>query len=159
MAEHLVTGISQTSEPADIEEALCSEEAVDCDKVAVITADEPSAEHEGSILQFIHVGQPHYTTDTDSEVIAGSVGMITNMNGVNVPGISADTRYTGFFAQPQVIDHLADWNIPEDQVQNYNDAIEAGRSVVTYKATASEAAEIEQSFKDVGLKNVKTFES
>jgi tRNA A58 N-methylase Trm61 len=65
----------------------------------------------------------------------------------------------GFFAHPQVIDHLADWDIPEDQVQNYNDALEAGRSVVTYKATASEAAGVEQTFKDAGLKNVKTFES
>jgi hypothetical protein len=158
VAEHLVTGISQTSEPTQLEKALCEEPAVDCDKLAVITADERTSEHETSILEFIHVGQPHQTTDTDTDVITGNVGMITNLNGVNIPGISSDTRYVGFFAHPQVIDHLADWDIPEDQVQNYNDAIEAGRSVVTYKATPGEASGVEQAFRDAGLKNVKTFE-
>lgn len=159
MAEHLVTGISQTSEPAQLEEALCNEEVVDCDKLAVITTQAPTAEHEDSLLEFIHVGGSHQTTDTDSSTIAGETGILTDAGGVNVPGISSDTRYVGFFAHPQVIDHLADWNIPEDQVQNYNDALDAGRSVVTYKATASEAAGVEQTFKDAGLKNVQTFES
>ncbi len=160
MSDHLVTGISQTSSPSQLEEALCDKEPVDCDKLAVITKESPSTEHEQSVLSFIHVDEGHRTTDTSHEAVAsGYSGILTNIDGVNVPGISSDTRFNDFFASPRVIDHLADWHIPADQVENYNEAIEAGRSVVTYKADAGEAPAVEQAFKDAGLKNVQTFES
>ena len=159
MAEHLVTGIAQSSDPAHLEDALCAKEQVDCDKIAVITKDSPSDAHQESVLTFMHVGQEHATTDVNHEVIAGGEGILTNISGPQVPNISADTRYIGFFAEPHIIDHLMDFAIPEDQVQNYNDAIEAGRSVVVYKATPAEAGAVAQTFKDAGLKNVKTFET
>ena len=159
MAEHLVTGISQTSDPSHLEETLCNTEAVNCDKIAVITKDNPTDEHHESVLTFMHVGQGHSTSDLSHEVILGGDSILTNISGPQVPNISADTRYVGFFAEPHIIDHLADYAIPEDQVQNYNDAIEAGRSVVIYKADKAEASEVEQTFKDAGLKNVKTFQT
>lgn len=159
MAEHLVTGIAQTSDPSHLEDTLCGNEAVNCDKIAVITKDEPTEEHEESILTFMHVGREHSTTDVSHEVIVGGEAILTNFGDPQVPNISSDNRYVGFFAEPHIIDHLADYAIPHDQVQNYNDAIEAGRSVVVYKADKAEAPGIEQTFKDAGLKNVKTFES
>lgn len=159
MAEHLVTGIAQSSNPAELEDTLCEKPDVDCEKLAVITKDSPTREHEESLLNFIHVGQDHATSDTAHTVITGNTSIITDLSGPNVPNISSDSRYVGFFAEPHIIDHLSDWPIPRDQIENYNDAIEMGRSVVTYKADAGEAAAVEQSFKDAGLKNVKTFES
>ncbi|MGZ3554086.1 MAG: hypothetical protein ACXWNK_18915 [Vulcanimicrobiaceae bacterium] len=160
MAEHLVTGIAQSSQPAQLEDTLATKDAVDPNKLAVITKDSPTAAHADSGIHFIHVhvGLPHHTTDTDSEVITGDEATITDAGGVNIPNISADTRWVGFFAHPHVVDHLYGWPIPEDEVQNYNDAIEAGRSVVTYKATPGEAPAVEQAFKEAGLKNVKTFQ-
>jgi len=159
MAEHLVTGIAQTSNPSHLEDALCAHETVDCDKMAIITKDQPSEMHHESILTFLHVGADHATTDVDHEVITGGEAILTNLSDPQVPNISADTRYVGFFAEPHIINHLADYAIPDDQVQNYNDAIEAGRSVVVYKAEPGESAGVEQTFKDAGLKNVKTFET
>ncbi len=159
MAEHLVTGIAQTSDPAHLETTLCGNEAVDCDKMAVITKDQPTDHHQESVLTFLHVGANHATSDVQHEVIAGGESILTNFGDPQVPNISADMRYVGFFAEPHIIDHLADYAIPQDQVQNYNDAIEAGRSVVVYKADKAEAPGVEQSFKDAGLKNVKTFET
>jgi hypothetical protein len=159
MAEHLVTGIAQSSNPAQLESALCNQEAVDCDKIAVITKDSPSDMHHESVLTFLHVGGEHTTSDVQHDVITGGEAILTNFGDPQVPNISSDMRYVGFFAEPHIIDHLADYAIPEDQVQNYNDAIEAGRSVVVYKAEPAEAAGVEQSFKDAGLKNVKTFTS
>jgi hypothetical protein len=156
VAEHLVTGIAQTSNPEHLEDALCKEH-VDCAKMAVITKDEPGDQHHESVLTFMHVGQDHPTTDVQHDVITGGEAILTNFGDPQVPNISADTRYIGFFAEPHIIDHLADYAIPQDQVQNYNDAIEAGRSVVVYKAEPAEAAAVEQTFKDAGLKNVKTF--
>ena len=157
--QQLVTGISQETAPDKIEDALCARPPVDCSRVHVITGDLPTAEHESSILQFLHAMEEPQTSDVSHDVIRGETAIMTDAGGVNVPGISADSRYVGFFAQPHIIDHLADWPIPEDQIQNYNDAIEAGRAVVTYKAEPSEAPQVEQAFKDAGLKNVKTFES
>lgn len=159
MPEHLVTGIAQSSDPENLESALCGKETVDCEKLAVITKDTPSEDHEDSILNFLHVGQQHTTSDTVHGVISGTSSIMTNFGDPQVPNISSDSRFVGFFAEAHIIDHLADWpEIPQDQVQNYNDAIDAGRSVVLYKADADEAAGVEQTFKDAGLANVKTFE-
>ena len=159
MAEHLVTGIAQTSDPAHLENTLCNTDAVNADKIAVITKDQPTDEHHESVLTFFHVGQEHATSDVAHEVIVGGESILTNFGDPQVPNISEDTRYIGFFAEPHIIDHLSDYAIPGDQVQNYNDAIEAGRSVVVYKADPGEAPTVEKTFKDAGLKNVKTFET
>ena len=159
MAEHLVTGIAQTSNPDHLEDSLCSNESVNCEKLAVITKDAPTDQHHESVLTFMHVGQDHVTSDVQHDVITGGEAILTNFGDPQVPNISADTRYIGFFAEPHIIDHLSDYDIPKDQVQNYNDAIEAGRSVVVYKAQPQEAPAVAQSFKDAGLKNVKTFET
>jgi hypothetical protein len=158
MAERLVTGIAQSSDPVHLENAL-NKEPVDSDRLTVITKDEPTEEHVDSILNFMHVGQEHATSDVQHEVIVGNESILTNFGDPQVPNISSDNRYIGFFAEPHIIDHLANYAIPEDQVQNYNDAIEAGRSVVVYKAEPGEAPTVEQTFKDAGLKNVKTFGS
>lgn len=153
----LVTGISQTSQPARLEDSLCKDNAIDCNKLSVITKDAPSREHEDSVLTFIHASESHNTTDTSSAVTSGYSGILTNIDGVNVPGISSDTRYVSFFASPHVINHLADWAIPSDRIDNYNEAIQAGRSVVTYRAALGEAAGIEKAFRNAGLSNVSTF--
>jgi len=158
VAEKLVTGIAQSSDRGQLEDALCSTPNVNCDKIAVITKDSPTSEHEDSLVNFLHVGQGHTTTDASHDIITGTTGILTTFDA-QVPNISSDNRYIGFFAEPHIIDHLADWPIPQDQVQNYNDAIEAGRSVVTYKAASDEVPQVEQTFRDAGLKNVKTFEA
>ena len=154
--EHLVTGIAQTSAPQELHTMLCN--VLDCNRVVVITADSPGEEHGNALMSFIHAGDAQ-TTDVSSDVIRGNAAIMTDAGGVNIPGISSDSRFIGYFAHPRVIDHLSDWPIPKDQVDNYNDAIDAGRSVVTVKASAAEAPQIEQVFKDAGLKNVKTFQS
>jgi len=155
--QHLVTGIAPNAQPAEVEGLLCN--VLDCQRVVVITADSPTTEHQNSILRFIHAADIAQTTDVSHDVIRGSAGIMTDAGGVNIPGISSDTRFVGYFADPHIIDHLADWPIPQDQVQNYNDAIEAGRAVVTYKAEPAEVAKAEAAFKEAGLKNVKTFEN
>lgn len=157
MDEKLVTGIAQSSDPGTLEDALCNKPSMNCDKLAVITKDSPTTEHEESLVNFMHVGRGHTTTDAPHDVITGQTGILTSLDP-QVPNISSDNRYIGFFAEPHIIDHLAEWPIPEDQIQNYNDAIESGRSVVTYKAQPDEAPAVEQTFRDAGLRNVKTFE-
>ena len=155
--QHLVTGISPETEPKKIEDALCARQPVDCSRVHLIKG-APAEEHTASILQSIHSSEYAQTSDVSHDVIRDDTAITTEAGGVNVPGISSDSRYVGFFAQPHIVDHWADW-ISEDQIQNYNDAIAAGRAVVTYEAEPSEAPQVEQALKDAGIKNVKTFES
>lgn len=157
--EYIVVGIAPTAQPEELEETLST--GVDHQRLAVITKSTPTQAHEESPIHFIHVheGLPHDTTDVDHETILGDEAILTDAGGVNVPNISADTRYVSFFTHPEVIDHLAGYPMPSDVVENYNDAIDEGRSVVVYKAQPPEAPAVEQQFKDAGLKNVKTFPS
>ena len=154
----LVVGITSTAEPDELEKIL-TPDVVDHSRLAVVTKDTPTEEHEESPLHFVHVhlGLPHETSDVDHEVLIGDTSIFTDAGGVNIPNISADTRYAGFFAHPHVVDHLAGYAIPEDEVENYNDAIDAGRAVVLYRAKSEEAPKVEQAFKSAGLKHVKSF--
>jgi hypothetical protein len=158
--EFLVVGIAPTAEPAELERVL-SADPYKPERLAVMTKDAPTPDHEESALRFIHVhvGLPHETTDVDHETIIGDEAILTDAGGVNVPNISADTRYIGFFAHPEVVDHLSGYPIPADEVENYNEAIEDGRTVVLYKADPSECGTVEKQFKDAGLKHVKSFPS
>ena len=158
--EYLVVGIAPTAEPAELERTL-SRDPYRQDRLAVITREAPTPDHEECALRFIHVhiGLPHETTDVDHDTLLGDSGILTDTGGVNVPNISADVRYAGFFAHPDVVDHLAGYPIPLDEVENYNEAIEAGRTVILYKAQPDEHTTVEQQFKDAGLKNVKSFPS
>ena len=156
--EYLVVGIAQTSEPDELEDMLITD-PIKRDRLAVITRRAPTQEHRETGIHFVHVhmGLPHETSDADHDVLEGDTSILTDAGGVNIPNISADTRYVGFFAHPHVVDHLEGYPIPEDEVENYNDAIEAGRSVALYKASQSEAPDVAQAFKEAGLKNVKSF--
>lgn len=158
--EFLVVGIAPTAEPAELERTL-STDPYKPERLAVMTKDAPTPDHEECALRFIHVhtGLPHETTDVDHETVVGYEGILTDTGGVNVPNISADVRYADFFAHPEVVDHLAGYPIPEDEVENYNEAIEDGRTVVLYKADPPECGTVEKQFKDAGLKNVKSFPS
>ncbi|HET9097212.1 MAG TPA: hypothetical protein VFN37_11150, partial [Candidatus Baltobacteraceae bacterium] len=98
MAEHLVTGIAQSSNPQQLEDALCGQDTVNCDKLAVITKDAPTDMHHESMLTYMHVGQGHPTSDVQHEVIAGGESILTNFGDPQVPNISSDNRYVGFFA-------------------------------------------------------------
>lgn len=158
--EYLVIGIAPTAEPAELEARL-SNAPYEQQRLAVMTKETPTPDHEECALRFIHVhiGLPHETTDVDHDTIIGNEGILTDAGGVNLPNISADVRYAGFFAHPEVVNHLSGYPIPEDEIENYNEAIDDGRTVVLYKCQPSERSTTEQQFKDAGLKNVKSFPS
>lgn len=159
MPDRLVTGIADTSKPQELEEQFGGiTNIVDTDKLSVITGSAWTEEHEESPLNFIHpAGPEHQTTDSAHEVIAGNEAILTSIDGTQVPNISADSRYLGFFEEPHIVDFLQGYEIPESERQNYNEAIASGRSVVVYKADTAETQPVEQSFREAGLKNVRTY--
>jgi hypothetical protein len=55
-----------------------------------------------------------------------------------------------------VIQHVGNLPIPDDEADNYNDAIDNGRTVIAYPVDGNTAT-IEAAFRAAGLAHVKTF--
>jgi hypothetical protein len=108
--------------------------------------------------------------DDSTQGAASSMGIAnTGLNlgggqGTGVPGITSASALGGgggsrYFRNEALSDRLGDLEIPDDQVQNYIDALQAGRSVVAYFAKADTVAQVETIFRSpgVGLVRIKTF--
>jgi hypothetical protein len=81
--------------------------------------------------------------------------------GTGVPGVTSQDRpglTVSSFAETEAMpDYLSGVAIPDDEVDNYNEAIEEGRAVAVYQATDGDAGTAEAAFKAAGLKNVRSF--
>jgi hypothetical protein len=140
----VVTGISQNGDIAALEAAL---------KAA------------GLPLDPIQLVGP----DDSTQGAASSMGTVNSgLNlgggqGTGVPGITSVSSMGGggarYFRNEALSDRLGDFEIPDDQVQNYIDALQAGRSVVAYFAKADTVTKVEEIFRSPasGLVRVKTF--
>jgi tRNA A58 N-methylase Trm61 len=77
---------------------------------------------------------------------------ITSGRGSGIGGYG--TRY---FRNETLVDRLGDLGIPDDEVDNYVEALQAGRSVVAYFAKPESVAQVTDIFRGSGLVKVKTF--
>jgi hypothetical protein len=85
-------------------------------------------------------------------------GLITGGGqGTGVPGLTGDGRGLSYFRTESVSDRLGDLEIPDSEMDNYVEALEAGRSVVAYFAHTETVTQIEDIFRASGLAKVKTF--
>ena len=137
-----VTGIAQTQDIAELEKILGGIPGIDRAKFVVITSADRTDEHDDSFINFVHA-----TT--------GGEDIITGGGGTGVPGINDDDGL-GYLAHPHVIQHVGNLPIPEDEADNYNDAIDNGRSVIAV-AIEGDTASTEAAFKAAGLAHVKKF--
>ena len=140
----VVTGISQNGDTTALEAAL---------KTA------------GLSLDPIQVIGP----DDSTQGAASSMGLTnTGLNigggqGTGVPGITRSSPSMGGVSRPfrneALSDRLGDLEIPDDEVDNYIGALQAGRSVVAYFAKPETIAQVDAIFRrpDVGLVKIKTF--
>jgi hypothetical protein len=141
----VVTGISQNGDTAALEAAL---------KAAGLPLDP---------IQLI--GPDDSTQGAASSMgLAGPGLMIGDGQGTGVPGVTSGAPTAGgygtrYFRNEALWDRLGDLEIPDDEVDNYVDALQAGRSVVAYFAKPETIAQVEAIFlsPDAGLARVKTF--
>jgi hypothetical protein len=152
----LVTGISTTCDPAEIQSALAAQN-IDASTVRVVTKDAPSQEHSDSPIDFIFVAQAMETNDFSDDMTHGT-GMMSDSGGTGVPGIGGRSASLSSIAgtHGDRVDYLGGFAIPADQVDNYNDAIADGRCVVI-ATTTGDANALATSFRAAGLKNVHAF--
>jgi hypothetical protein len=114
-------------------------------------------------LQVLDAGAPAPTLPAtrlvDTSLLTGS-GLDT---GTGVPGLTGrGLPGIGETRQPEIDGdsiwvRLSDFEIPDDELENYALALEAGRSVVAYAAGAATVRAVETAFRASGLVNVKTF--
>jgi hypothetical protein len=155
----LVAGISPDHDIAAIEAALKAHD-IDVTKVKVFTKTVPLEANRDGGLDFVDVA-----VDMESNSLADDLtkhlGVLDGGTGTGVPGLTSSDRGTatlGQFSEPEAMpDYLAGVAIPDDEVDNYNEAIEEGRAVATYEASDADFAAAESAFKAAGLKNVRAY--
>ncbi len=82
---------------------------------------------------------------------------VPGLTGSGVPGISSGHAVVGPSGGGSVWDRLSDLAIPDDEVENYAEALELGRSIVAFHGTAANAANVEALFREAGLSKIRTF--
>ena len=137
-----VTGIAPSQDVDDLEKMLSSMTGLEHSKFVVITKADRTDEHDDSFLNFVHAASQDH--------------LLINDPGTSVPGINPSTPLNDYLSHPHVVQHVGTLPIPDDEADNYNDAIDNGRTVVAYPVDVDPAA-VTAAFRSAGLLHVKTF--
>jgi hypothetical protein len=139
----VVTGISQNGDITALEAALRSA-GLPLDPLQLIGPDDSTQ------------GQASVRGLADPGLMTGA-GQGTGVPGINTNVPTPGGYDTRFFRNETLSDRLGDLEIPDDEVDNYIEALEAGRSVVAYFAHAENIDNVTAIFRAGGLAKVKTF--
>jgi hypothetical protein len=155
VAAGLVIGICSNSDTKALDGALSAQQ-VDLEKVKVFAAD--GDDLETSPLDFIEVfSESEYITGLSHDMTRGT-GVLADLGGTNVPGLTGEPRFKAFFPDDGESKHyLAGFPVPDDEVENFDDAIADGHAVVVYPDAGADAPKIASAFKAAGLLNVRSF--
>jgi predicted dehydrogenase len=151
----LVIGISSEPDAKKLESALSAQQ-IDVGKVKVLASDGDDSESSG--LTFLEVA-----TEVDSETFGDDImrgtGVLADSGGTSVPGLSGyQDRLDVFSHQSGTTRHyLAGFPVPDDEVENFDDAIAEGRAVVLYPDAGADAQKIVAAFRAAGLQNVRSY--
>jgi len=142
-----VTGISQSADIKGLEKAL-QDAGFPLDPIQLVSPDDSDKN----------------LADTESQQRVDTRLMLGGGQGTGVPGISGghsdfEIPHGGtYFRNEELWDRLDDFEIPDDEIENYLEALSAGRSVVAYFAgKVDNVPKIETLFRSSGLSKVKTF--
>ena len=93
-------------------------------------------------------------------------GVVTGPNvggietGTGVPGLTSGNLGGGgrtYFRDETLTERLSDFEIPDDEVDNYLDALAAGRTIVAYFAKDDTIDRVEGAFRAAGIAKIKRF--
>ena len=157
MADCFVTGIAPTQDIAELERMFESVPNLDRNRLTVLTTADRSDRHDRSFIKFVHLGGAELDAEMVGDSLIESDAIMTNSGGTGVPGIAASQRSLGYLAHPHVEQHVGVLPIPEDEADNYNDALDDGRCVIAYKSEPANCAAIESAFTTAGMRKVKVF--
>jgi hypothetical protein len=151
---NLVVGIYPQSDPKAIEAALGAQN-LDLTKVKVVTANVDAAAAEESVLDFVDVFTA-MESNSLSDSMTDRTGVL-EQTGTGVPGIGGAVPSLSQLSSDEGLhEYLNGIAIPDDEVENFNEAISDGRAVVAYP-DPSDGAATAAAFKAAGLLNVRTY--
>lgn len=157
MLQGLVVGIFAGSDPAAIETALSGAQ-IDLSKVKVVrlaTGTDPAAD--SSELDFIDVAASMESNSLSDDMTKG-MGIMGDAGGTGVPMGRSSASLGSFSSRGGGgKNYLSGLPIPSDEVDNFNDAVEAGRSVVAYPDAGADGEKIAAAFKAAGLRKVRIY--
>lgn len=155
MSQGLVVGIFAGSDAAAIESALTGQQ-IELGKVKVLrSASASTPEDDESELDFIDVAESMEGNSLSDDMTHG-MGIMGDSGGTSVP-MGRSASLSQFSSRGASRNYLAGLSVPADEAENFNDAIEAGRSVIAYPDAGDDAAKIAAAFKAAGLRNVRTY--
>jgi hypothetical protein len=153
----LVIGIYPVRDGEAIENALTAQQ-LDVSRVKVLAVDGSDHTEEPSSLHFIDV-----VTEVDDDGYADEMtrgtGVLPDGGGMAVPGIGGPDQWSDIFVHHggTTEHYLSVFPIPDDEVDNFDDALAEGRVVVLYPDPGADAPKVAAAFKAAGLQNVRSY--
>lgn len=153
MAAGLVVGIFPEADAKTLEGVLSAQQ-IDLSKVKVVAgrAEDP----DDSQLEFVDVIKDMESNSLSDEMTTG-IG-VWDETGTAVPGlVGREATLDSFTHQEHSRRYFISFAIPDDEVDNFTDAVADGRAVVLYPDAGSDAEKIVAAFKAAGLRNVRAY--
>lgn len=156
MAAGLVIGIFSDPNAKALEDALSAQQ-IDPSKVKVFASD--GDDSESSTLDFIEVFNETESITGLSDDMTRGTGVLADSGGTAVPGLTgSEPRFRAFFPEEGETKHYLDgFPVPDDEVENFDDAISEGRAVVLYPDAGADEQKIAAAFRAAGLQNVRAY--
>lgn len=152
---HLVVGIFPDANAKALHGALSGQQ-LDLSKLKVVVANLRETD-ESSPLQFITVAEDFEADSVPEDLTKGSG--VWDETGTSVPGIGGrQTTLESFSSRGGISrSYLAGFAIPDDEVDNFDEAVAQGRAVVICPDAGSDSQTIAAAFKAAGLRNVRAY--
>jgi rhodanese-related sulfurtransferase len=151
----LVVGIFPGTDAKALEGALSAQQ-LDLSKVKVVSG--RAEDDDECQLEFVDVIED-MEDNSYSDQMEHGLGMLDDSSGTGVPGLTSPTeRYEPIGHQESACrKYFTGFDIPSDEIDNFEDAVADGRAVVLYPDAGSNSEAVAAAFKAAGLRNVRSY--
>lgn len=153
MAQRLIVGIFPDNDGAAITSALTSAK-VDPSQATVVRKASDVDDDPGYELQFVDVVLEEEVNSFSDDMTKG-MGIMGDGGGTGVP-MGRDQSASDFATRDSGPGYFANSGIPDDEVGNFNDAVNDGRAVVLYNGS-EDADATASALRAAGLRNVRVY--
>lgn len=153
MAQRLIVGIFPGNDGAAIESALSSAK-IDPGQATVVRKSGNADTDADSELTFVDVVLEEETNSYADDMTKG-MGIMGDGGGTSVP-MGRDRSASDFSTRETDSGYFTNSGIPDDEVDNFNDAVNDGRAVVLFHA-ADDADATAAALRAAGLRNVRVY--
>jgi hypothetical protein len=155
VSQGLIVGIFPSADPTAIQNALGAQN-IDLSQVKVVSRTVTDDEGDDSGIHFMDVEEAMEQSLLSDEATHGHE-IMEDSGGTSVPGLGGRGPSLRSFTHAERPNYLTAFPIPDDEVDNFNGAIDEGRAVVAYPGAGTNADAIAAAFKAAGLRNVRTY--